>query len=82
MKRLIWTISTAFFALLTTIFALTFIKRLNFNYNSEGIYFDDKLMTTYQQQAIGVYGIFTLLTFGITIFSCYLLIRNFKQPKL
>lgn len=81
MKRLIWTILTVFFALLTTIFVLTFIQRLNFNYNSEGNFFDEKLMTTYQEQAISVYGIFTLLTFGITIFSCYLMIRNFKQKK-
>jgi hypothetical protein len=79
MKRIIFTITTTVLAAITIAFAMTFINRLALKYNSEGNYFDEKSAIVYDEQAVLVYGILSILFLSLTLFLTYSTISAFKN---
>lgn len=79
MRKAVIIISIILLAALTILFALTFKNRVARPYNSEGNYFDENSVIVYQEQAILVYGLITLLFLGLTVLIGY--IGLFKKHK-
>lgn len=73
-KVVFYTISMRVSAILTIMLLFVFFRRLNFNYNSEGHYFDEKHLIVYNQSAILTYGILAFIFLMLTIF--FLLLKR------
>jgi hypothetical protein len=53
--KLVLTIGTIIFSLMTLFLGFIFVQSLTFPYNSEGRYFDEASATVHHEQAVGVY---------------------------
>ena len=65
--------------LLTTLFGWVFYVRIRMDYNSEGTYFDENTLVVYNEQALLVYGIITLILLTLTLLTTWKLKSVIKK---
>ena len=76
MKKYILLIINLSSILIGVFFGLLWITRFKYDYNSEGKYFDELNLITYDQDALFVYGILALIFLIIGIVSSLILIKQ------
>ena len=83
MKKIILSILSISVLAITLILIITFVARLNMDFNREGKYFDENSLVVYEEQSKMVYG---FLSFLFLILSLYILkmtgksfIKNHKK---
>jgi hypothetical protein len=69
--KLVLTIGTIIFSLMTLFLGFIFVQSLTFPYNSEGRYFDEASATVHHEQAVGVYGVLFFCVLMITLVIFY-----------
>ena len=67
MKKVIQLGLIILFSIATGLLTLTTIRRLTWDYNENGVHFDEESMTTYNEGAIISYGMLTLTFLILTI---------------
>jgi hypothetical protein len=77
MKKTGWILVLVILILLTSGFVWTFFTRLALPYNEEGRYLDEAHMTVYNQQAVGVYGLFAGI--GIVLMALILIVQRNRR---
>jgi hypothetical protein len=76
MKKLILSIGTILLIHLTVLAGWVWKHRLSLPYNSEGRYVDEKSGVVYNQQAMEVYGLITLVLLLLTVWMAYVTLKK------
>lgn len=80
MKYVLLTISVVIL-LLTFLVGSIYFNRLTLNYNSEGNFFSMKESIVYTEQALGVFGLLTILGVVLSTLTIFGTIRYFRNTK-
>jgi hypothetical protein len=81
MKKNIFVFAITIFGSVTLFFFYMFIKRINLPYNSEGNYFAESELVTYQIQSAEVYGIISFVFLIVTGILFYKIWLNKKMGR-
>ena len=68
--------------LLTALFSWSFYTRCMMDYNSEGTYFDENTLVSYNEQALLVYGIITFILLTMTLMTTWKLKSIIKKDLI
>lgn len=71
-------IYSATLLLLTVVFGRTYIGRARLPYNEEGLYFDEKTMVIYHEQAKEVYGLVSIIFLALTVIAIARTLQLFR----
>lgn len=69
-------------ALLTAIFTWFFYVRTRMDYNSEGNYFDEESLVTYNEQSLIVYGVISFVLLSLTLLTALKLKSFMSKNKI
>jgi hypothetical protein len=78
-SKYIWTFLTTILTILTFFFVWTFYNRVKLPYNDEGRYFDETSEMVYLEQTKEVYGVISVIFFGLTLFSFVRTLRTYHK---
>ena len=81
MKKFVFSILSLFTISITTILIITFVKRLNMDFNSEGRYFDEDLLVVYEEQYKMVYGFLSFLFLMLSLYILKITFNSYKVKK-
>lgn len=81
MKKIIFSILSLFIISITVIIIITYVKRLNMDFNLEGRYFDEDSLVVYEEQSKMVYGFLTFLFLMLSLYILRITINNYKVKK-
>lgn len=81
MKKFVFSILSLFTISITTILIITFVKRLNMDFNSEGRYFDEDLLVVYEEQSKMVYGFLSFLFLMLSLYILKITFNSYKVKK-
>lgn len=81
MKKFVFSILSLFTISITTILIITFVKRLNMDFNSEGRYFDEDSLVVYEEQSKMVYGFLSFLFLMLSLYILKITFNSYKVKK-
>jgi len=81
MIKILLSILTLVFVLLTIIISNAFFNRMKMPFNSEGNYFDENAGIVYHQQSVMAYGIMAFILLATSVFLVFIFAKNLRNAS-